>query len=215
MNWNLPNPHLRKTRSNAGKKRGPRKAKAVLVSPGSLLGLAGMKIRKGRKTRARVVRSGEAESTGFLNTKRRVIYKSGAGKYFAESATGSKVYNPKAKYHKSVGGTERATKYLRSIVSIPSPIRPKFNRKERKNIGAKRSPYAARVRGVRVLPVKRKAYITEMFEGHPVKRGRGRPRKASIGSLLGLAGMKIVGQRRTRSNKGKARGPYGPRKSKA
>jgi hypothetical protein len=47
---------------------------------------------------------------------------------------------------------------------IPSPIRPKFNRKERANTGAKRAPYAKRVRGVRVLPVKRRAYIAEMFE---------------------------------------------------
>ena len=38
MNWNLPNPHLRKTRKNKGTKRGPRAAKLVakLVSPGSL-----------------------------------------------------------------------------------------------------------------------------------------------------------------------------------
>jgi hypothetical protein len=204
MDWNLPNPHLRKTRSNKGAKRGPRKAKAAIVSPGSLMGLAGMKILKG----AHVVRSGHAVSTGFLNTKRRNIFVSSHGKYFSRSDKGV-TYNPKAKYHKSPGGTERATKYLKNIMSIPAKIRPKFDRLERSNVGRKRSPYAARVRGVRVLPVKRRAYITELFEGHPAKRGRGRPRKhlVSAGPRIGLAGMKIIPGRKTRKNKGTKRGP--------
>ena len=77
-------------------------------------------------------------------------------------------------------------------MAIPSPIRPKFTRKERANVGAKRGAYKPRVRGVRVLPVKRKAYIHEMFEGHPAKRGRGRPRKVKLvspGGNMGLAGL--------------------------
>jgi len=102
--------------------------------------------------------------TGFLNSKRRVITRTAAGKYVARTAAGGLAYNPKAKFHKSPGGTERATKYLKNLMVIPSPIRPKFNRKERTNLGAKRAPYAKRVRGVRVLPVKRRAYIAEMFE---------------------------------------------------
>jgi hypothetical protein len=93
--------------------------------------------------------------TGFLNSKRRVI---------TRTAAGGLTYNPKAKFHKSPGGTERATKYLKNLMVIPSPIRPKFNRLPRMNMGAKRAPYAKRVRGVRVLPVKRRAYIAEMFE---------------------------------------------------
>ena len=102
--------------------------------------------------------------TGFLNSKRRVIRKTATGKYVARTAAGGLAYNPKAKFHKSPGGTERATKYLKNLMVIPSPIRPKFNRKERANLGAKRAPYAKRVRGVRVLPGKRRAYIAEMFE---------------------------------------------------
>jgi len=206
MDWNLPNPHLRKTRKNKGTKRGPRKAKAVMVSPGSLMGLAGMKILKGHKSRVHVVRSGHAVSTGFLNTKRRNIFKSSQGKYFSRSEKGV-TYNPKAKYFKSPGGTERATKYLN--MEIPTKIRPKFERQERSNVGRKRSPYAARVKGVRVLPVKRRAYITEMFEGYPAKRGRGRPRKhlVSAGPRIGLAAMKIIPGRKTRKNKGTKRGP--------
>ena len=128
--------------------------------------------------------------TGFLNSKRRVILRTAAGKYIARSEKGV-VYNPKAKFHKSPGGTERATKYVKNMMAIPSPIRPKFDRKERANKGYDRLPYKPRVKGVRVLPVKRKAYITEMFEGYKPKRGRGRPRKhlVSPGGNMGIAAL--------------------------
>jgi hypothetical protein len=130
-----------------------------------------------------------ASPTRFLNTKRRVIYRSETGKYFAKTEKGTKVYNPAAKFHKSPGGTERATKYLKNMMTIPSPIRPKFERRMRKNAGMPRGKYAPRVKGVRVLPVKRRAYITEMFEGHAPKRPVGRPRKhlVSPGGNMGLA----------------------------
>lgn len=172
MNWNLPNPHLRKTRKNKGTKRGPRKV-VRLVSPGSL----GLKsLFKHVKAGPKVSTRGIAVPTGFLNTKRRVILMTGQGKYISKTAKGV-TYNPKAKFHKSPGGTERSTKYLKNLMDIPLAIRPKFDRKERSNILKKRAPYAARVRGVRVLPVKRAGYLTELFEGYPAKRGRGRPRK--------------------------------------
>ena len=149
------------------------------------------------------------KNTGFLNTKRRVIFRTDSGKFAARSEKGALVYNPKAKFHKSPGGTERATKFLKSTMVIPSPIRPKFNRKARKNYGIARAKYAPRVKGVRVLPVKRRAYITEMFEGHKPKRGVGRPRKhiVSPGGNMGLAalfGGKPV--RKARKNDGVKRG---------
>jgi hypothetical protein len=115
-------------------------------------------------------------NTGFLNTKRRVIYRSDANKYFVRTVTGTASYNPKAKFHKSPGGTERATKYVKNLVAIPSPIRPKFNRKERKNLGGKRAAYAPRQGGMRVLPVKRNPFLAQLFSPKPV-RGRGRPKK--------------------------------------
>ena len=128
--------------------------------------------------------------TGFLNTKRRVIYKTSGGKYIARTAKGV-TYNPKAKYHKSPGGTERATKYLKNLMNIPSAIRPKFNRVERKNVGVRRRAYLPRAHPVRVLPVKRRPYILEMFEGHKPKRGVGRPRKHKVspGPNMGLAAL--------------------------
>ncbi len=135
-----------------------------------------------------------------MNTKRRVIFRTARGKYVAKTAKGL-VYNPKAKYHKSPGGTERATKYL--TMAIPSPIRPKTERKMRKNYGEPRGKYAPRKVGVRVHHVKRRAYMTEMFEGYKPKRPVGRPRKhlVSPGGNMGLAklfGGKPVRKQRAR-----------------
>ena len=161
MNWNLPNPQLRKVRKNKGTTRGPRVQSLI----------------KHVKAGPKVSTRGIAVPTGFLNTKRRVILMTGQGKYISKTSKGGAVYNPKAKFHKSPGGTERSTKYLKNLMDIPLAIRPKFDRKERSNILKQRAPYAARVRGVRVLPVKRSGYLTELFEGYPAKRGVGRPRK--------------------------------------
>jgi hypothetical protein len=138
-----------------------------------------------------------ASPTGFLNAKRRVIYHTATGKYYAKAEGGKPVYNPKAKFHKSPGGTERATKYVKNLLRIPSPIRPKFTRKQRADAGAERRPYKPRVRGVRVLPVKRAPYIGEMFEGYKPKRGRGRPRKVKLVSPLGNMGLAgLFGERK-------------------
>lgn len=195
MDWNLPNPHLRKTRSNKGVKRGPR---VKLVSPGSL----GLKsLFKHVKAGPKVSTRGIAVPTGFLNTKRRVILMTGQGKYISKTSKGTTVYNPKAKFHKSPGGTERSTKYLKNLMDIPLAIRPKFDRKERSNILKMRGPYKPRERGVRVLPVKRAAHLTELFEGYPAKRGRGRPRKVAQWNLPNPH------LRRERKNKGTKRGP--------
>lgn len=140
-------------------------------------------------------------NTGFLNTKRRAILKTASGKYIARGLSGAVIYNPKAKYHKSPGGTERATKYIKNLMNIPMAIRPKFNRKERANMGRKRAAYAPRAGGVRVLPIKRRPFIAEMFEGHPKKRGPGRPRKSPEWNLPNPY------LRRVRKNKGMKRGP--------
>jgi hypothetical protein len=143
-------------------------------------------------------------NTGFLNTKKRVIFRSEAGKYFSRTAKGTATYNPKAKYHKSPGGTERATKYVKNLLSIPSPIRPKFDRKERANVGAKRAPYAARKGGM-VVRLKRKGYLEQLFSPK-AKRPVGRPRKAVSWNLPNPLGE---GLRKKRSNAGKKRGPRG------
>jgi hypothetical protein len=130
------------------------------------------------------------ESTNFMNVKKRVIMKTARGKYVVKTDKGTK-YAPKAKYYKNPAGSTVNIKYVKNTVNIPSPIRPKLNRKVRKNVGAARGKYAARVPGVRVHHVKRRAYIGELHEGYKPKRPVGRPRKhlVSPGPNMGIAAL--------------------------
>ena len=160
--------------------------------------------RKGRK-----VPASSPKPTAFANVKRRVIYKTASGKYIVKTDTGVK-YAPKVKYYKNPAGSTVNVKYVHGNVEIPSPIRPKLIRKMRKNYGEPRGKYAARVPGVRVHHVKRRAYIGSMFEGYAPKRPVGRPRKAgaimvSPGANMGLAAL--FGGRKVRKNAGMKRGP--------
>jgi len=170
-----------------------------------------------RAYRARVARKGRKvpaaspQATNFMNVKRRVIMKTATGKFVVKTDKGLK-YAPKAKYYKNPQGSTVNVKYVHGNVAIPSPIRPKLIRKERKNAGAARGKYAARVKGVRVLPVKRAGFIGKMYEGYAPKRPVGRPRKVMASPMgnMGIAalfGGKPV--RKTRSNSGAKRGPRG------
>lgn len=128
-----------------------------------------------------------------MNVKRRVIYKTASGKYIVKTVKGVK-YAPKAKYYKNPAGSTVNVKYAHGNVEIPSPIRPKMvrkMRKMRKNAGDARGKYAPRVKGVRVLPMKRAAYMAQMFEGYAPKRPVGRPRKhmVSPGGNMGMAAL--------------------------
>jgi len=145
------------------------------------------------------------EATSFLNFKRRVIYRTAQGKYVVKTEKGV-AYKPKAKFYKNPAGSTVSTKYVKN--KVPSPIRPKFNRKERENSGKARGAYKPRAGGVRVLPVKRRPFIVELEEGYKPKRGRGRPRKVLNWNLPNPLGE---GLRRERRNKGKKRGPRQPR----
>ena len=125
-----------------------------------------------------------------MNVKRRVIMKTASGKYIVKTEKGVK-YAPKAKYYKNPAGSTVNVKYAHGNVEIPSPIRPKMVRKMRKNAGDARGKYAPRVKGVRVLPMKRAAYMAQMFEGYAPKRPVGRPRKhmVSPGGNMGMAAL--------------------------
>jgi len=76
-------------------------------------------------------------ATKFLNSKRRVIYMTANGKYIAKAAKGT-VYNPKARFVKSPGGTERTL--ANSGARVPTAIRPKMVRKVRSDKHVKRGP---------------------------------------------------------------------------
>ena len=160
--------------------------------------------RKGRK-----VPAGSPKPTAFMNVKRRVIFKTAQGKFIVKTDAGIK-YRPKAKYYKNPQGSTVHGKYVHGNVAIPSPIRPKMVRKERKNSGAARGKYAPRKMGVGVHHIKRVGYIGGMMEGYAPKRPVGRPRKHKVspGGNMGLAalfGEKAV--RKMRKNAGVKRGP--------
>ena len=125
--------------------------------------------------------------TKFLNSKRRVIYMTADGKYVAKSAKGATVYNPKARFVKSPGGTERSL--ANSSARVPTAIRPKGVRKVRSNYGKAR-PKPGQVYRKAIGP----------------KRPVGRPRKATQWNLPNPLGM---GLRKVRKNKGTKRGPRG------
>lgn len=131
--------------------------------------------------------------TKFLNSKRRVIYMTSEGKYLAKSEKGATVYNPKAKFVKSPGGTERNVK--NSAARIPTAIRPKAVRKVRSNKGGMR---------LKAGQVYRKAIGPKRPVGRPAKA-----RASPMGNMgiAALFGGKPV--RKQRSNKGGKRGPRG------
>jgi hypothetical protein len=138
--------------------------------------------------------------TKFLNSKRRVIYMTAEGKYLAKSEKGATVYNPKARYVKSPGGTERVL--ANSHARVPTAIRPKATRKRRSDAGKKRGAYHPRA-GPRA------GALAALFSPKAA-RPRGRPRKAravlvSPGSPYGLGRL----FRKKRSNAGVKRGPRG------
>jgi hypothetical protein len=140
-----------------------------------------------------------------MNVRRRVIYKTASGKYIVKTVKGVK-YAPKAKYYKNPAGSTVNVKYAHGNVDIPSPIRPKMVRKVRKNAGDARGKYAPRVKGVRVLPMKRAAYMAQMYEGYAPKRPVGRPRKVMGSPMWNLPNPYM---RKVRKNAGAKRGPRG------
>jgi len=132
--------------------------------------------------------------TRFLNSKRRMIWHvSGSNKYVAKSEKGALVYNPKARYVKSPGGSERLLANTKA--RAPSAIRPKATRRMRVNAGVARGARA----GVHA------GNLARLFSS-PKRRGRpplpGGPKKY----------MRKEGLRKERSNKGVKRGS---RKEKA
>ena len=110
------------------------------------------------------------DPTKFLNSKRRVIYMTANRKFIAKSEKGTAVYNPKARYVKSPGGTERSL--AKSNANVPFPIRPKAMRKPRSNRG--------KARGAR--PGVKAGALMAMFSPKP-RRAVGRPRKHMVSPM--------------------------------
>jgi len=110
--------------------------------------------------------------TKFLNSKRRAIHMTADGKYVAVTDGGKKIYNPKAHYVKSPGGSVRVIS--NSTARVPTKIRKVATRKPRANRGKARGAYA----GVR-------AGALAGLYSPKAKRGRGRPRKHMVSPKAG------------------------------
>jgi hypothetical protein len=115
----------------------------------------------------------EKSSTKFKNAKGRVIFMTANGKYVAKSAKGSTVYNPKAKFVVSPGGTNRVL--TNSQARVPTAIRPKMMRAKRVNAGKARGPRAY------------KAGVLQTYaRAIGPKRPAGRPRKHLVSPMAAL-----------------------------
>jgi len=112
-------------------------------------------------------------STKFMNSKRRVIGMTASGKYAVRTAKGGLVYNPKAKYVKSPGGTERTL--INSKARVPVAIRPTMMRKMRSNKGTKR--------GVRAGP--HMGNLPRLFRSPKVRSNKGVKRGVRAGPHMG------------------------------
>jgi hypothetical protein len=140
--------------------------------------------------------------TKFLNSKKRVIHMTAEGKYVAVSDGGKKIYNPKAHFVKSPGGSVRVAH--NSSARVPTKIRKAMVRKPRANRGMARGPRAYKAG---VLATYKRAIGP--------KRAPGRPRKhlVSPGGNMGLA--KLFGGKPVRKERKRHEGLPIPRKRKA
>jgi hypothetical protein len=136
-------------------------------------------------------------ATKYLNTKRRVIYQTAEGKFIVKSDKGATVYNPKARFVKSPGGSTRTI--TNSNGRIPTAIRPKAVRKVRADRGKARPKpgqvYRSPIGPRRMVGRPRKARgspmgnmgIAALFGGRPVRKQRankGAKRGARVGKKL-------------------------------
>jgi len=119
--------------------------------------------------------------TRYLNSKRRTIWHiSGTNKFVAKSEKGAMVYNPKVRYVKSPGGSERLLTNTRA--RPPRAIRPKGDRRMRVNRGLKRGPQ----------PGVHSGNLARLFASPKMRAG---PKKY----------VRKEGPRKVRSNKGVSR----------
>jgi hypothetical protein len=139
-----------------------------------------------------------------MNRLRRVIRQTERGSFVVNTPKGVS-YNPKVKYYRNPAGSVVNVKYA-NLTTIPLKIRPKLDRKARSNAGQARGAYKPRKGGMRVTHAKRTAHLPALFGRSPSVL-----RYVSAGSPMGLAGMKLVGQRKTRKDKGKKRKVLYPR----
>jgi len=114
-------------------------------------------------------------STNFLNSKMRRIFVSAAGKYFAKTNDGKRIYKPKAAFRK-VGANGSMNK-LKKSNTVPTPIRPAAvaGRKTRMNKGGMRMTEAKAFQ--MVFPGNAVKKVRKMRKNKGVARG---PREGAL-----------------------------------
>ena len=137
-------------------------------------------------------------ATNFFNSKKRVIYVSASGKYFITGDKGIQ-YKPKAAFVRNSNGNPMALNGR----NIPDNIRAAIR---------KGMPSKLKGRTLGPRPKSNAALMKEMFKepkgySRRPRSNKGVSRGPRPGPNIGLAAMKIVGQRKTRKNKGVSRGP--------
>ena len=137
-------------------------------------------------------------STNFLNSKMRRIFVSAAGKYFAKTDDGKRVYRPKAAFRK-VGAEGSMNKLTKSNV-VPNAIRPAMiaGRKTRKNAGGMRMTEAKAFQ--MVFPGSAVKKVRKVRKNKGVARG---PREGALLRKMAANSNRMALARRRKAAKAK------------
>lgn len=139
-------------------------------------------------------------STNFLNSKMRRIFVSAAGKYFAKTNDGKRVYKPKAVYRK-VGANGSMNK-LKKNNTVPTPIRPAAvaGRKVRSNKGGMRMTEA---RGYQMIfPGSAVKKVRKVRKNKGVARG---PREGALLRKMAANSNRLIAARRRKASRKNAK----------
>jgi hypothetical protein len=135
-------------------------------------------------------------STNFLNSKMRRIFVSAAGKYFAKTNDGKRIYRPKAVYRK-VGANGSMNK-LKKSNTVPTPIRPAAvaGRKTRMNKGGVRMTEAKAFQ--MVFPGSAVKKVRKVRSNKGVARG---PREGKILRNMAAQSNRLAAARKRKASK--------------
>jgi hypothetical protein len=135
-------------------------------------------------------------STNFLNSKMRRIFVSAAGKYFAKTEEGKRIYKPKAAFRKV--GADGSMNKLKKSNTVPTPIRPSMiaGRKTRKNAGGKRMTEAKAYQ--MIFPGNSAKKVRKVRANKGVARG---PREGKLLRQMAAQSNRLIAARKRRAAK--------------
>jgi len=142
----------------------------------------------------------------FANSKKRIIQTSDKGKMFIQGASGRQ-YNPKAAFKVMTNGS-MVKLSANNTKNIPSPIRPRMDKKPRVNKGVSRGPREGSL--LRMMNTESRKMVAKGPRKPRANKGVPRgPREGSLLRMMNTESRKMVakGPRKPRVNKGVPRGP--------